>query len=141
MNDNELLQHVYQTAQMGSQGILDVLDHTQDGALRQALHAQMSEYDQLARHSQRLLHAHGEQPKEIGMMAKVSSELMTAFKTLTDHSPSKIAEMMIQGNTMGITKSIQCINTYTGTDPDVRQLANRLLQTEQANVEQMKKYL
>ena len=141
MNDNELLQHIHPTAQMGRQGIFDVLGYAKDETFRQALNAQMNEYKDLANRSGELLYERGEQPKEIGTMAKVSSEVMSTVKTLSDHSPSKIAEMMIQGNTMGITKSTKCLNDYTGTDPGVRKLADCLLKTEQANVEQMKKYL
>ena len=53
----------------------------------------------------------------------------------------KIAEMMIQGNTMGMTKSLKHLHDYHGKDERVRDLANKLLKTEEANIQQMKKFL
>lgn len=51
------------------------------------------------------------------------------------------AEMGIQDNTMGITKGTRHLNDYAGDDRRVRQLAEKLLRTEEANVAQMKPYL
>ena len=63
------------------------------------------------------------------------------MKTMRDHSTSKIAEMMIQGNTRGMTKSLQCLDQYSGEDKEVKALAEKLLRTEEANIEQMKPFL
>lgn len=49
--------------------------------------------------------------------------------------------MMIQGNTMGMTQSLRNLNDYPGKDERVRDLASKLLRTEEANIEQMKKFL
>lgn len=63
------------------------------------------------------------------------------MKLMADPSASKIAEMMIQGNTMGMTQSLRNLNDYPGKDERVRDLASKLLRTEEANIEQMKKFL
>ena len=47
----------------------------------------------------------------------------------------------MKGNNMGITKGLKHLHDYEGDDPKVRTLAERLLSTEQANVEQMKPFL
>ena len=54
---------------------------------------------------------------------------------------AKIAEMMLQGNTRGMIKSMQNLRTMGVLDPKVSTLSRRLLQTEQANCNQMKQYL
>ena len=54
---------------------------------------------------------------------------------------SKIAEMMIKGSTMGITKNIKNIHKYDGMSGDIMMLANKLVATEQDNIDQMKKFL
>lgn len=74
-------------------------------------------------------------------MAKASSAAMSAMKLMADPSASKIAEMMIQGNTMGMTQSLRNLNDYPGKDERARDLASKLLRTEEANIEQMKKFL
>ena len=74
-------------------------------------------------------------------MARLSSEVMSTMQTLADSSDSKIAEMTIKGNNMGITKGLKQLPDYEGNDRQVRSLAEKLLSTEQANVEQMKPFL
>ena len=76
------------------------------------------------------------------MMEKNKASYVTSsMKTIKDHSPSKIADMMIQGSTMGITKMIKRINEYDGEDEQILDLARKQVKTEQANIEQMKKFL
>ena len=58
-----------------------------------------------------------------------------------DDSRGKIAEMMIQGTTMGIVKTIRHLNDYQGDDSDTRRLGERLLDMQEQNVERMKAYL
>jgi len=141
MKDTELLQYVYKTAEMGVKGLQDVENQIQDDRLRHAVDSQIREYRNLSRTAGEMLRSKGEEPKDPGLMARLSSEVMSTAKTLADPSASNIAEMVIQGNNMGITKSLKHLNDYAGNDPEVRNLAEKLLETEQANVEQMKPFL
>jgi len=49
--------------------------------------------------------------------------------------------MMIQGSTMGVTKMMRYISDMPNIDSDISQLSQKLLHTEQSNIEQMKSYL
>ena len=126
MNEIDLLSHVYQTAEMGQDGITSVLKRSRDPSLNQALD---------------MLRARGIQPDGVGAVAKLSSGMMSAMKTMMDHSSTKIAEMMIQGSTMGVTKSLRTLRDCHPKDPKVKDLADKLLKTEQANIEEMKGFL
>lgn len=141
LSENQLLNHIYQTAEMGREGIQSVLKYAGEPKLVSALNSQMDEYEQLQNAAGAMLQARGEPPKGIGPMAKVSSEVMSTMKAMTDRSASNIAEMMIQGSTMGVTKSLRTIRDCDLRDNGVRRLADRLLETERANIEQMKRFL
>ncbi|MDD6161153.1 MAG: hypothetical protein PUB51_08520 [Oscillospiraceae bacterium] len=141
ITENQLLNHIYQTAEMGGEGIEAVLKYADEPKLVQALNSQLSEYRKMQRSAGEMLRERGEEAKGTNPMAKVSSEMMSAMKTMADHSATKIAEMMIQGNTMGVTKSIRTIRDCTLHDERVRDLANKLLKTEEANIEEMKRFL
>lgn len=141
LSENQLLNHIYQTAEMGREGIQSVLKYTGEPKLVSALNSQMDEYEQLQNAAGAMLQARGEPPKGIGPMAKVSSEVMSTMKAMTDRSASNIAEMMIQGSTMGVTKSLRTIRDCDVRDVTVRRLADQLLKTEQANIEEMKRFL
>lgn len=133
MNDIELLQYVHETAEMGIEGLNSLDGQVRDDSLRRVLSQQGAEY--------RLIRSLGEEPRDPGLLAKVSAEVMSTFKTLADPSASNIAEMVIQGNTMGATKSTRHLGDYAGGNREIRNLAERLLHTEEANAAQMKQFL
>lgn len=141
ITENQLLNHIYQTAEMGGEGIEAVLKYADEPKLTEALNSQLSEYRKMQHSAGEMLRERGEEAKGTNPMAKVSSEMMSAMKTMADHSATKIAEMMIQGSTMGVTKSIRTIRDCTLHDERVRDLANKLLKTEEANIEEMKQFL
>ena len=130
LSENQLLNHIYQTAEMGREGIQSVLKYTDEPKLVSALNSQLTEYERLQNDAGSLLHSRGEPPKGLGPVAKASSEVMSAMKA-----------MMIQGSTMGVTKSLRTIRDCDVKDDGVRRLADRLLKTEQANIEEMKRFL
>lgn len=141
ISENELLEHIYQTAQMGGVGIRAVLRRTDEPRLATALNDQMAEYQRLRQSAAKQLHARGQTPRGVGMGAVLAANGMSAMKTLADHSATKIAELMIQGSTMGVTKSIRTIRDCDVQDGRVQALADRLLRMEQANIETMKGFL
>lgn len=49
--------------------------------------------------------------------------------------------MMIKGSTIGITKNIKNIHKSGELSDDIKYLADKLVATEQDNIEQMKKFL
>lgn len=141
MKDGEMLDYIYKSTEMGRYGILTVLPGAQEENLRSALEQQLTEYGKLSQASAKLLEERGKHPKELGGMAKLSSRVSAGMQRMMDPSGEKIAEMMIQGNTMGMTKSLRHIHDYETGDSQVKHLAGKLLATEEANIEQMKKFL
>ncbi len=141
-NDIPMLRSIHQATQMGCYGIQTVLDETADRQFRAALRQQLAEYEELSGEAARLLHEHGAKTKAVNPMAKLGSAMTSKMKVRSSADPtSKIAELMLQGNTRGMIKSMHNIRTMGVLDPKVSSLSNRLLQTEQANIDQMKQYL
>ncbi len=141
MNEIDLLSHVYQTAEMGREGIQSVRKYAEDPRLARTLDRQDGEYRSIQSAAGTMLRDRGVKPEGVGAMARVSSEAMSAMKLMADHSAAKIAEMMIQGSTMGVTKSLRTIRDCGVEDRGVRDLADKLLRTEQSNIEEMKGFL
>ena len=140
-SENQLLGHIYQTAEMGREGIRSVLKYAREPKLVDVLNSQYDEYGRLQNAAGSLLQARGEAPRGLGPVAKASSEVMSTVKAMADHSPANIAEMMIQGSTMGVTKSLRTIRTCDVKDEGVRRRADKLLQTAPANIDAMKRFL
>lgn len=141
MQDRELLNYVYKGAEMGRDGLMHVIQRCDDPKFRKTLQDQLTEYEKVFDAADQMVRERGGKPEDTGAMAKMASYVMANAKTMTDHSPSHIAEMVIQGSTMGVTKIQKHLNDYDGHDERVRDLSHKLLKTEQANIEEMKKYL
>ena len=136
----ELLQYIYKTADMGCEGIDAVEKHAEQKLLKE-LKRERIEYENIRSDADQMIRKGGDEPSGSGMMAKMSADMMTAGQMMMDDSRSKIAEMMIQGTTMGIVKTIRHLNDYRGNDQQARQLGEKLLEIQEENVEKMKAYL
>lgn len=141
LNDVRILQSVRKTARMGCEGIDEILPKTESEKFRIALETQQKEYREICDEADRMLVLKKAEPEDLGPMAKMGSKTMTMMKTMKDDSEEHLAEMMYQGSAMGVTKIIRNLREYKVDDPKVRVLAERLLKTEENNMDQMKKFL
>ena len=141
ISDNQMLNYIRQITEMGETGIDSVLDKTEDESLRSCLQKQKEEYQRIYRSADKMLQERGGKEKDLNPMAELGSEISAMFQLAMDSSSSKIAEMMIKGNTMGVTKILQHSSDYQGCDERIKDLADKLLKTQQDNIEQMKPYL
>lgn len=141
ITDVQMLNHIYQNTQMGRESILSVLRHAERPDFYQALQQQLAEYNKIYHRAEELLQIHGRQPEPISPLLKLNAQLTGAIKSGVNDAPAHIAEMMIQGTTKGLTKSIRQLNDFRSSDPEVRALAEKLLATEKSNIEQMKGFL
>ncbi len=141
-NDISMLNSIRKTTQMGCYGIQTVLDETEDHEIQEALRSQLAEYENIYSEADRLLREREGRVKNISPLARYGSAMSAKMKVrMSDDPTSKIAELMLQGNTRGMIKSVQNIRSMGLLDPKVSGLSNRLLQTEQANIDQMKGFL
>ncbi len=139
--DTQMLQQICKSTQMGQSGIRSVMDSAKEPAMKQALASQLREYDAIHHQADRLLRDRGESAQQIPAMVLSFSRMGAQVRLARDSTSSKIAEMMIEGNTKGMVKSMRQNRALHALDPKVSSLSNRLLQTELANIEQMKPFL
>ncbi len=141
-NDISMLNSIRQTTQMGCHGIHSVMDETLSQGLKKDLNSQLQEYQNIYTEADRLLRERKAEAKNINPMAKYASGMSSKLQVRMSTDPTaKIAALMLQGNTRGMIKSIHNLRTMGPLDPKISSLSKRLLQTEQANIDQMKTYL
>lgn len=141
MDDEKLLNLISKNAEMGVVGIDAVKDYATDDKFKKELMNQREEYNKIYTSAHNMLKEQGCDVEHPSTMAKMSAEMMSRMKTLTDPTDSKIAEMMLQGSAMGVAKVIKNANEYSGDSEQVRDLAHKLRETEEFNIENMKRYL
>ena len=82
ISETQLLNHIYQTAEMGVDGVQSVMKYANEPKLRESLNAQMTEYRKLQDSAAEMLRKRSKEPEGIGAMAKMGSEMMSAMKII-----------------------------------------------------------
>ena len=137
----EMLNCIYQNAKMGTDSIHTLLPKVEETNLRNELLYQQQQYDEYVQKAQDLAHQYSTQVEEEGPFTKMMSTAGIHANTILDHSPAKVAEMMIQGSTMGIIDMTKQLKGAETACPQVKQLGNELLSFEQHALEKMKAFL
>ena len=141
MDTQGMLNEIRKTTDMGVVGIEAVVQRTGEQLLRKALYQQKLEYEALYRDADRLLQKRGGSRHNVPSIAKRMAAMSSQMRLMRGPVDSKIAGMMIEGNTKGMIKSYQTIRQMGQSDPETLALSRKLLDTELHNIEQMKKFL
>ena len=140
-SNKELLTSVLHTVQMGQPGIRSVRDSAIRPALQQELDEQLKEYDTIEKEALRLAENRGWELSNVNPMVRTMSSMMSQMKLMGGEVDSKIAGMLIQGNTRGIILGVKNLNRSKQDDTQVTQLAQRLLNRENINFQKSQVYL
>lgn len=140
-NSKEILSSVLKTTQMGQVGIRSVLDTSMRPGLRKALESQLREYDSIETEAHSIATQRGWELRELDPAVRFMSDMMTRMKLNGKNTDSKIADMMIQGNTRGMIKGLKNLHQFPETDSQISTLSQKLLDCETANIRQMQGFL
>lgn len=140
-NSQQILSSVLKTTQMGQIGIRSVLDTRMRPGLRRALEQQLREYDQIETEAHTLAAQRGWELKDLDPAVRMMSNVVTRMKLSAGGTESKIADMMIQGNTKGMIKGLRNMHQFPREDSRITALSQKLLDTETANIRQMQAFL
>ena len=108
---------------MGKGTIPKVLDAVEDPAMQVALRHQLSEYETVAKTAEEMLQRRGLSAKDPGAFQQAMSG------------------MMIRGSTMGTVQMTRELHRWEAAEEETIALAKKLLQIEERNIQQMKKFL
>ncbi len=137
----DLLSSILKTTQMGQVGIRAVMEHAVRPGIKQELKSQLAEYDNIEREAHSIASSRGWELEELDPMVKYMAGMMSRMQLVSGSVDSKIAAMMIQGNTKGMIKSLKNMHRYYGDDVPVSTLSQKLLDCETANIRQMQGYV
>ena len=140
-DSKEILSSVLKTTQMGQVGIRSVLDTSMRPGLRKALESQLHEYDSIETEAHSIATQRGWELEELDPAVRFMTDMMTRMKLNGRNSDSKIAGMMIEGNTKGMIKGLKNLHQFAGQDEKINILSQKLLDCETANIRQMQSFL
>ena len=138
---HELLKGIYKNATTGSESTRLLLSKTSDNHLRGLLENQISQYDSIAAEAEKELTYLNEEPYTIGAISKAQLWTSIQMSTMTNQNTSHLAQMMVEGNNMGIIETTKLMNDYTDADQASKNLGNQLVQFESACIDSYKMFL
>lgn len=140
-DSKDILSSLLKTTQMGQVGIRSVEKAANGEQLKKALKSQLQEYNQIEQETYALARERGWQLAELNPMARTMADMASRSKLMYNKNDSKIAEMMVQGNTRGVIKSLKNLHRYHQNDGQVTAMAQKLLDCENNNIKQMEGFL
>lgn len=140
-NSKEMLSSVLKTTQMGQVGIRSLLDTSMRPALRKALESQLREYDSIESEAHSIACQRGWELRDLDPAVRFITDRMTRMKLARGNRDSKIADMMIQGNTKGMIQGLKNLHQYPHQDDRISNISQKLLDCETANIRQMQGFL
>ena len=83
------------------------------------------------------------EPHEVNKMEKMMTWYGIQMRTITDDTPSKLSELLMQGTNMGIIEGRRLLNHNQNTrvDESVKNILNDFVAMQEDSVETLKKFL
>lgn len=138
-----VLQDIYKNVTMARESLLNLMPKVNDERLKSDLTVQISVYEAFASRAAKQLAAVGIKPEEEGIVTKMSAKWGSMLNTLRDSSSSHLAEMVIEGATMGVNDMYKQIRESDKAElpREVQRLAQDICDFEEKTVHDMKEYL
>ncbi len=138
-----MLDRMYKNVKMGSDSMVNIMSRVKDDGLRQELTNQLEQYESYGNRVGKMIYDCGGKPREEGIMTKMSAKFGMALNTMTDSTSSHLAQMVIEGATMGMTDMTKIVREYENSQcsEDALKLAREIADFEDGSIEKLKKFL
>lgn len=140
--NQEALNAVYKTAQIGLSSISNVLEKVTQTDLKEELAAEYEGYEKFASDLATFISENEYELKDVNPMKKAFMWTSIKLNTLTDSSSNHVAELMLKGTVTGIAEMQEMINSNAkAIDENVLSFAEKLKSLMEKHEENLKKFL
>lgn len=136
-----LLRECDSGAQMGMDSINDVLDDIQSDKMKSILREAKQDHEQLSHDIRQELDRFKDEGKSPSPMASAMSWMKTHAELAMDQSDHTVADLMTDGCNMGVKSLSKYLNKYEAADEKSKDLAKRLIHSEEQLAVQLRSYL
>ena len=140
-SDKELIADIFKTAKMGMYASEIVLSKVKGHPIQRDIESQQQVYSDTARLAEKKLLKTHLPPEETNPMQKAVLWGSIQMDTITDQSPCHIAEIMMNGSTMGVVEMTKRLHEHPEASSDTQAFARDFILKEEKNIEHLKKYL
>lgn len=145
MKENyELYEHIYQDAEMACYTLTKLLDDLKekDNKIKKLVEDILKEYTIWKNDVKEILEENNQEIKENGVMSKMMAGMGIKKEVNDDNSDSSIADMLIQGISMGTIDTEKKIHAYEEeVEKEQIKFTKNFLKFQQKSIEDLKKFL
>lgn len=139
--DRAVLNESYRNTRMGREAINVIIGKVEDDELALDLNRQACKFVQLEEKIQKEFQKEQESPTEERFANRAMLWGGIQMNTLLNASTEHLADMMIQGNTKGITELMKAVKANKSVQKEYYELAEEVMDFEEKNIEKLKAYL
>ncbi len=140
--NQEALNAVYKTAQIGLSSISNVLEKVTQTDFKEELTSEYEGYEKFASALATFISENEYELKDVNPMKKAFMWTSIKLNTLTDSSSNHVAELMLKGTITGIAEMQEMINSNAkAIDENVLSFAERLKSLMEKYEDNLKKFL
>lgn len=142
MENINVLDEINKGACMGIDAINDILEKVSNKDFIKLLTKQYKFYNEIKNEINDIYQKYNsdDTPHETGTINKIMTSWGISMRTMTDHSDSKIAELLLQGTNMGIIEGRRVLNKKD-INEEVRNIIDKFVEKQEKFVECLKKFL
>lgn len=126
---------------MGISSIDDVLDYVKDEEFKRTLETSKKEHERLKEDTEKLLDKCGDDGKDPNPVAKGMAWIKTNVKLVMNESDTTIADLITDGCDMGVKSLNKYLNQYEAASEEVKDIAKKLIKTEECLGKDLRKFL
>jgi len=139
--DRAVLGESYRNTRMGREAINVIISKVEDDELALDLNRQACKFVQLEEKIQKEFQKAEEKAPEASFMNRTRLWSGIQMNTLLNASTEHLADMMIQGNTRGITELMKAKHNNKQSGSFANELSEELMDFEEENIERLKRFL
>lgn len=140
-DDILLLREIQKNTEMGLQALELVSGKVYDDSFALQLVRESFKYGELHDRAKAELIKGKHRPEPVNKVNRLMLAASIQGNTLWDASTSHLAEMMIRGSSMGLSSLWKSLNHNTEAEGTSLELARELMDFEESNIRELKKYL
>ena len=137
----ELLRECDAGTKTAMNSIREVLGNINSAALRKALTDSLNKHEYIKNEIDAILRRMSEEGKEPNPMARMMSWMKINIKLMEKPDDKTVAKLMFEGCNMGIQQVSSYLNDFTEADSRSREIAERLIATEDELAGALREYL
>lgn len=135
------LDEIHKGACMGQDALSFVLDKVEDEKFKEVLQKHFDNYDDISKEIEEMYPKYDDgNPHDTSAMNKAMTWSGIEMKTMSDHSNSKLAELLLQGVNMGIIEGRRILNKKE-INEEVESVVSKYVNMQEEMCETLKSYL